>query len=111
MAGEGKDSGKNDNTTGPQSLQLQGVEASLEPLMAAEGSSPSRTRTYNKPVNSRNDGEPIHSNSRHSDATEPPLAPRLQNPAGPGLAEVLAAWPNLSEAIRIAVVTLVRAAR
>ena len=34
---------------------LQGVESGCEPVIASEGSSPTRTRTWNKPVNRRAD--------------------------------------------------------
>ena len=47
-----------DGTEGPANekpLALQGVESDCERMIADEGSSPSRTRTYNKPVNSRKD--------------------------------------------------------
>jgi integrase len=42
-----------ENTIGLNSLALQGVEADCDSLRPDEKSSPSRTRTYNKPVNSR----------------------------------------------------------
>jgi integrase len=42
-----------DNTIGPNPLILQGVEAACDSLRSDERSSPSRTRTYNKPVNRR----------------------------------------------------------
>ncbi len=38
---------------GPKSQRLLGVESVREPVMVSEGSSPTRTRTWNKPVNSR----------------------------------------------------------
>jgi hypothetical protein len=42
-----------ENTASHNPLQDEGVEAGCDPLRLSEGSSPSRTRTYNKPVNSR----------------------------------------------------------
>ena len=43
----------NKNATRPKSLNMQGIGADFERMRSSEGSSPSRTRTYNKPVNSR----------------------------------------------------------
>ncbi len=45
--------GEGDKENRPQTLVLQGVEDACGSAMAGEESSPSRTRTYNKPVNSR----------------------------------------------------------
>ncbi len=50
---DGEGEGSPENETGPEPLISQGFEATSEPVMAVAGSSPSRTRTYNKPVNSR----------------------------------------------------------
>src|SRR5262249_46773562 len=44
--------GEDRNATGPNPLDLQGVEAGCDSLKPSERSSPSRIRTYNKPVNS-----------------------------------------------------------
>ena len=41
------------NGVGLNSFDSQGVEAECGSVISGEGSSPSRTRTYNKPVNSR----------------------------------------------------------
>ena len=53
MADDGNASPEGGNAAGRKPLELQGLEASRDPMMAEDGSSPSRTRTYNKPVNSR----------------------------------------------------------
>ncbi len=45
--------GEGENTTGRKPHVLQEFEAGCDSVIAPEGSSPSRTRTYNKPVNSR----------------------------------------------------------
>ena len=45
--------GGGEDAASPNPLILQGVEAGCDPMRSSEGSSPSRTRTYNKPVNSR----------------------------------------------------------
>ncbi len=45
--------GEGEKETGRNPLILQGVEAGCDSLRPPETSSPSRTRTYNKPVNSR----------------------------------------------------------
>ena len=43
--------GEAENDTGRNLLILQGVAAGCEPLRADDSSSPTRTRTWNKPVN------------------------------------------------------------
>ena len=53
MVGDGNEQEEVENIAGRKSLKTQGLEASCDLKMADDGSSPSRTRTYNKPVNSR----------------------------------------------------------
>ncbi len=54
MRGDNKEcDGLAENTIGPNPLRLLGIGADCENMIPFEGSSPSRTRTYNKPVNSR----------------------------------------------------------
>jgi integrase len=50
---ETRDSREGENAVGLNSRILQGVEADCDSLRLSEESSPSRTRTYNKPVNRR----------------------------------------------------------
>jgi hypothetical protein len=49
--GEETEEGRGGNVGGLNPLQIQGVEASCGQVKLVEESSPSRTRTYNKPVN------------------------------------------------------------
>jgi integrase len=51
--GETAAGGEAEKTTGPNPLSEQGVEAGCDSVILLEGSSPTRTRTWNKPVNSR----------------------------------------------------------
>jgi len=53
IVGDGMAEAEGENTTGLNHHVLQGLEAGCVSVIAPEGSSPSRTRTYNKPVNSR----------------------------------------------------------
>jgi hypothetical protein len=52
-ADDGNSEVEGENSIGPNPLPMLGVVADLENMTPHEGSSPSRTRTYNKPVNSR----------------------------------------------------------
>src|SRR5262249_48348643 len=42
-----------ENGVDPNPLMMQGVEADCDSVRLSEGGSPTRTRTWNKPVNSR----------------------------------------------------------
>jgi hypothetical protein len=76
-------------------------------------SSPTRTRTSNKPVNSRKsaDRNPLQGNtsSNHASQLSAPLA--QPGPADAELARILDAWPTLPAHIRAAVLALVDTAR
>ena len=75
-------------------------------------SSPSRTRTYNKPVNSRKDVGRKSMEDSTSGHDKPQLsAPLAQPPADPDLSRVIEAWPILPAHIRAAVLALVQTAR
>src|SRR5262249_35565108 len=50
---ESPEGGEVENDTGRNPVILQGVEAGCDPLRGDDSSSPTRTRTWNKPVNSR----------------------------------------------------------
>ena len=52
-AGEDGRDQRSENTIGPKPLALRGVGADCDDMRLTDRSSPSRTRTYNKPVNSR----------------------------------------------------------
>ncbi len=45
--------GRAENTIGPNPLTWLGIGADCEGMTPSDENSPSRTRTYNKPVNSR----------------------------------------------------------
>src|SRR5262249_37780730 len=76
--------------------------------------SPSRTRTYNKPVNSRNMPGPNPLPANTSDDGAPGVALCLaqteETPIDPDLLRVVQAWPDLPDAIRRAVLALVSSA-
>jgi hypothetical protein len=74
--------------------------------------SPSRTRTYNKPANSRNENErKDNQDNTHGESRADVALGVAQNPSDPDLACVVAAWPELPEAIRRAVLALVWSAK
>ena len=77
-------------------------------------SSPTRTRTWNKPVNSRNVTEPNPISDKTFGASDAALAARLQSAAettsDSDLVHVIDAWPDLPPHIRAAVLALVGAA-
>ena len=73
--------------------------------------SPSRTRTYNKPVNSQSDAEhKDNQDNTYGESSDGVALGVAQIPTDPDLARVVEAWPDLPEAIRRAVVALVATA-
>jgi len=79
--------------------------------MPPESNSPSRIRTYNKPVNSRNvKGRkplPANTSGKPTGQLAPQLAPA---PADADLARLLDAWPRLPLPLRKAILALLDAA-
>jgi hypothetical protein len=76
-------------------------------------SSPTRTRTWNKPVNSRLPDDPNSNSTPIYGVPSGSVAPQLPDLAqtDPGLARVIVAWPQLPAPIRAAVLALVATAR
>jgi hypothetical protein len=80
-------------------------------VRCGSGSSPSRTRTYNKPVNSRNTvGHKNNQDKSYGESPDDVALGVAQGPADSDLARVVEAWPGLPEAIRRAVLALVSSA-
>jgi hypothetical protein len=70
--------------------------------------SPSRTRTYNKPVNSRNAAERKDNQDNTYIQSQDDVALGVARfPIDADLARVVSAWPDLPEAIRRAVLALI----
>jgi integrase len=90
----------------------QRVEEDSERVSKSETSSPTRTRTWNKPVNSRKHQDHKSKQGNTSDQPAVQLSAQLaqQGPVDPALARISDAWPNLPEHIRAAVLALVEAA-
>jgi len=75
--------------------------------MSASCSSPTRTRTWNKPVNGQRDaGRKALPCDTPDEEPDPLSAPLALPPLGPELACVLNAWPSLPRPIRAAVIAL-----
>ena len=105
--------GDSENTAGFDPLDSQGVEADCDSPRPSEGSSPTRTRTWNKPVNSRKNTDRNPRQDNTSDEETAKLSAQLAHrvPADPELARVIAAWPDLAPPIRRAILALVESGR
>jgi len=109
---DGNDAEKGENTTGLNLLNLQGVKAGKRLAMASDGRVSEGTRTPDSQIHNLEHTGQNSSNSRHSEEDQPLLTPCLhKTPTDPDLAEVVAAWTQLPEAIKAGVLALVRAAR
>src|SRR5262245_28710926 len=82
----------------------------LRPRQRLSSSSPSRTRTYNKPVNSRKDaGHKIKQDKTYGEEQLTLSAPLALEPADPDLARLCTAWATLPPHLKAAILALVQA--
>lgn len=111
MVPDGEERDREENTTGPNHLQLQGVEARCEPLMATDGSRAEKVVTSD--CLNRNQAHHQQNRSKNSGSAEDTsaLTQALHNSTDSGLSRVVEAWDRLPLHIRTSILALVDASR